>query len=57
MPLKIILPTSIISAHMKDGRNGLPANLSHDGVHPTLEGYKIMEPLAEKAIADALKRK
>ena len=42
---------------MKDGRNGLPANLSHDGVNPTLEGYKIMEPLAEKAIADALKRK
>jgi len=42
---------------MKDERNGLPANLSKDGVHPTLEGYKIMEPLAEKAIAEALKRK
>ena len=28
---------------MKDERNGLPANLSKDGVHPTLEGYKIME--------------
>ncbi len=42
---------------MKDERNGLPANLSKDGVHPTLAGYKIMEPLAEKAIAEALKRK
>lgn len=42
---------------MKDERNGLPASLSHDGVHPTLEGYRIMEPLAEKAIAEALKRK
>lgn len=42
---------------MKDERNGLPARLSHDGVHPNLTGYKIMEPLAEKAIAEALKRK
>ena len=42
---------------MKDERNGLPANLSKDGVHPTPEGYKIMEPMAEKAIAEALKRK
>ena len=42
---------------MKDERNGLPANLSKDGVHPTLEGYKIMEPLAEKAIAEALRRR
>ncbi len=42
---------------MVDDRQGLPANLSHDGVHPTLEGYKVMEPLAEKAIDEALKRK
>ncbi len=42
---------------MKDERNGLPANLSHDGVHPTLADYKIMEPLAEKAIAEAMRRK
>jgi len=26
-------------------------------VHPNLEGYQIMAPLAEKAIAEALKRK
>lgn len=42
---------------MKDERDGLPENLSGDGVHPNLAGYKIMEPLAEKAIADAMKRK
>lgn len=42
---------------MADERRGLPANLSKDGVHPNLQGYKIMEPLAEKAIAAALKRK
>jgi acetyl esterase/lipase/lysophospholipase L1-like esterase len=42
---------------MADERKGLPVNLSKDGVHPTLEGYKAMEPLAEKAIDEALKRK
>jgi lysophospholipase L1-like esterase len=42
---------------MKDERNGLPANLSRDGIHPNLAGYKIMEPLAEKAIAAAMKKK
>ncbi|GEO10885.1 GDSL-type esterase/lipase family protein [Segetibacter aerophilus] len=42
---------------MKDERNGLPASLSQDGVHPNLKGYRIMGPLAEKAIAEALKRK
>ena len=35
---------------------GLPASLSGDGVHPNLAGYKVMEPLADKAIAEALKR-
>jgi lysophospholipase L1-like esterase len=42
---------------MKDERNGLPASLSGDGVHPNLAGYKIMEPLAEKAIAEAMKQR
>ena len=42
---------------MKDERNGLPKSLSGDGVHPNLAGYKIMEPLAEKAIAEAMKKK
>ena len=42
---------------MADERNGLPKSLSGDGVHPNLAGYKAMEPLAEKAIAEALKKK
>ena len=41
---------------MVDERKGLPANLSKDGVHPTAEGYKIMEPIVKKAIAQALKK-
>ena len=42
---------------MVDARKGLPTNLSKDGVHPTLAGYKVIEPLAEKAIAEALAQK
>ena len=41
---------------MKDGRDGLRAELANDGVHPTPAGYAIMGPLVEKAIADALRR-
>jgi lysophospholipase L1-like esterase len=39
---------------MKDARDGLPANLSKDGVHPTPAGYAIMAPLVEAGIAKAL---
>ncbi|HEX3385688.1 MAG TPA: GDSL-type esterase/lipase family protein [Mucilaginibacter sp.] len=42
---------------MVDDKKGLPKNLSSDGVHPTLEGYKVMEPMVEKAIDEAMKRK
>ncbi len=42
---------------MADERQGLPVKFSEDGVHPNLAGYKVMEPLAEKAIAAALKKK
>jgi len=42
---------------MSDERHGLKAGLGDDGVHPNLAGYKIMEPLVEKAIAEALKKK
>jgi acetyl esterase/lipase/lysophospholipase L1-like esterase len=42
---------------MVDSEKGLPANLSGDGVHPTLAGYKIMEPMVVKAIDEALRRK
>jgi lysophospholipase L1-like esterase len=41
---------------MADTRKGLPANLSKDGVHPNLNGYKAMEPLADKAINEALNK-
>ncbi len=44
-------------AAMADERKGLPQSLSKDGVHPTLEGYKVMEPLVQKGIADAMKQK
>lgn len=42
---------------MKDARDGLPANLSHDGVHPLPAGYDIMAPLVEAGIAKALAQK
>ena len=42
---------------MADEKKGLPANLSKDGVHPTPEGYKIMESLVVPAIEKALKGK
>lgn len=41
-------------AALKDSEDGLPANLSHDGVHPTAAGYAIMAPLAEAGIEKAL---
>ena len=40
-----------------DERNGLKKELSGDGVHPNMAGYKIMEPLAEAAIKKALSQK
>jgi lysophospholipase L1-like esterase len=39
---------------MADARNGLPKNYAEDGVHPTVEGYQVMEPLVEAAIVKAL---
>ena len=35
-------------------QGGMKAGLSVDGVHPTTEGYAVMSPLAEKAIAEAV---
>ena len=37
-----------------DGRGMLRRDLSDDGLHPNAAGYKIMAPLADKAIAHAL---
>jgi lysophospholipase L1-like esterase len=40
---------------MVDGAHGLRPELSKDGVHPNGAGYSVMEPLAEKAIREALR--
>ena len=39
---------------MADERQGLRADLTTDGVHPNEAGYRVMAPLAEAAIAQAL---
>ena len=39
---------------MVDNQKGLKSELTYDGVHPNKEGYKVMEPLVEKAIKKAL---
>jgi lysophospholipase L1-like esterase len=40
---------------MVDGRGGLRAEFSSDGVHPNEAGYGVMDPIAEDAIRLALK--
>jgi lysophospholipase L1-like esterase len=40
---------------MADDRQGMRKELSGDGVHPNEAGYRIMAPLAEQAISQALK--
>lgn len=42
---------------MVDERKGLKDEYTKDGVHPNEAGYKVMEPLAEEAIARALSQK
>ena len=44
------LPYVDYHSAMKDERDGLPKNLASDEVHPTLEGYKIMEKIVLEAI-------
>lgn len=39
---------------MATPEGGMKAGLAEDGVHPTPEGYKVMEPLAEAAMRAAL---
>lgn len=43
-------------AAMADSRQGLPPDLAKDEVHPTLAGYRVMEPLLLRAIAAALRK-
>ena len=40
---------------MKDEQNGLPQKYSKDGVHPTKEGFSMMEPIIKEAIDKLLK--
>ena len=42
---------------LADERGLLREDLSEDGLHPNAKGYEVMRPLAERAIAAALKRK
>lgn len=42
---------------MVNDKKGLKAEYSDDGVHPNLAGYRVMEPIVEKAIAEALRDK
>jgi lysophospholipase L1-like esterase len=42
---------------MVDDKGFLKAELANDGLHPNAEGYKVMAPLAEAAIQQALKKK
>ena len=44
-------------APMADARGGLPPELARDGVHPTEAGYRVMAPLLDRAVADALGRR
>ena len=41
-------------SRMVDARKGLDTKFTKDGVHPTLEGYKVMEALIQEAIDAAL---
>lgn len=40
---------------MVDSKKGLDKKYTNDGVHPTLAGYKLMEPILQEAILKALK--
>jgi lysophospholipase L1-like esterase len=44
-------------SNMVDEKGMLKAELANDGLHPNAEGYKIMAPLAESAVQQALRKK
>ena len=39
-----------------DNEKGLSSAYGKDGVHPTIEGYKVIEPLVIKGIEQAISR-
>lgn len=41
---------------LTDGKLGMRPSFAPDGVHPSLEGYQVMRPLAEAGIAAALRQ-
>jgi len=43
-------------AAMEDGKAGMREELTYDGVHLTEGGYEYIEPMVQKAIAEALKK-
>jgi lysophospholipase L1-like esterase len=42
-------------AAVVDDKKGMKAAYANDGVHPTVEGYKVLEPLVEQAISKVKK--
>ena len=40
---------------LNNGKNGIDKQYSYDGVHLTLEGYQVLEPLLEEALKKVLK--
>lgn len=45
------------TAVLDDGAGGMKPGLAYDGVHPTREGYAVMEPVAQAAVTQALASK
>jgi lysophospholipase L1-like esterase len=44
-------------AAMVDDKGFFKADITYDGLHPNAQGYEVMKPLAEEAIAKALRQK
>ena len=44
-------------ARLRDDQGGFQAALANDGVHPNRDGYALMRPLAERAIAQAARKR
>jgi len=40
---------------LSDGQNGIKPALANDGLHPNRDGYAVMRPLTERALAEALR--